>query len=164
MNFSKHRVKLTSGVHYNRITGLQYTSYFSEMIYLKICFLILLHTLFLPTTSTQQTEHNTAKLSDVCKVRHGLVKVRVSNCIPRNLILPQCSGNCFSMDNWKTTRPCSCCKPIKSRCTIVDLKCYDTDSLVVKRYRIPYALDCSCSSCLDSYKNLATTGSTVDIS
>jgi hypothetical protein len=118
--------------------------------------------IFTLTTCTQQHKDDIVKLPDACKVRHGFITVRYANCISRNLRIPLCSGNCFSMDNWKTSRPCSCCKPTKSRCAMVDLKCYDAKrTLVVKRYRMHYAVACSCSPCLDTYKYFKTSGSSV---
>ena len=130
----------------------------SGMPFAKNCFAILVAILsvFILTTSPQELE------DDVCKVRHGFITVRYANCISRKLILPLCSGNCFSIDNWKTSRPCSCCKPTKTRCTTVDLKCYDAKrTLAVKRYRIQYAMACTCSPCHDTYKYFETGSSDV---
>lgn len=128
----------------------------SGMSLARNCFAVLFAILLFQLTSTvltQQAKADIARAPSVCRVRHSFIKVRYANCLTRNLALPLCSGYCFSMDNWKTSRPCNCCKPTKTRCTTVDLKCYDAKrSLVIKRYRIQYTTACSCTPCHDPHK------------
>ena len=119
--------------------------------------LAILSSQLVSTLSSQQAKYEKPTVSPACKPRHTFVKVRYANCITRDLALPLCSGHCFSMDNWKTSRPCSCCKPTGTRCTTVDLKCYDAKrSLVIKRYRIQYATACSCVPCQDPFMKSGT--------
>ena len=100
-----------------------------------------------------QADKNDAirKGKSVCTVRKTFVTAKFHNCLPRKVPLSVCVGSCISLDNWKTARPCTCCRPMHTVWLPVDLKCYQNNkALVIERHRVKEIKACSCTPCFDT--------------
>ena len=104
----------------------------------------------LPIIATQM-DQSSLGAKGVCEAKKAFSTVKFTKCVPRKVLLTVCSGKCFSIDNVKSSRSCTCCKPTQTKWSDVDVRCYGTDNvLVVVRRRVKQATSCSCSPCFDA--------------